>query len=256
VHLTETCDDERANLITNVETGYPLGAAAVADDAVTATIHAARAKHALLPDSHIADTGFVNSKLFVDSQDEYGIELIGPTRGDNHWQAKEGTGVAARDFVIDWEQQQAVCPAGHVSNSWTPAIDRFKNEVIKITWATTDCQACASCATCTRSTPARRTITIRPQAQHQALLAGRQREHTEAFTTEYAKRAGVEGTIAQGVRLCEVRRSRYVGLTRTHLQHVMTAAAMNVVRMLHWLAEMPKVTTRASPFVRLYQAAA
>jgi hypothetical protein len=60
----------------------------------------------------------------------------------------------------------------------------------------------------------------------------------------------------QGVRSCELRRSRYIGLARTHLQHLMTAAAMNVVRMLHWLAEIPKATTRASPFVRLYQAAA
>ena len=94
------------------------------------------------------------------------------------------------------------------------------------------------------------------QAQHAALRAGRQREHTEAFTTEYAKLAGVEGTIAQGVRSCELRRSRYIGVARTHLQHLMTAAAMNVVRMLHWLAEIPKATPRASPFVRLYQAAA
>jgi hypothetical protein len=205
----------------------------------------------LLPERHIADTGFVNSKLLVDTEQLYGIDVIGPTRDDHHWQAKDGAGFAACDVVIDWEQQQARCPAGKLSNSWTPAIDRCKNEVIKLKWATSDCQACPSRAQCTRSNPPRRTITIRPQAQHEALLAGRARESTATYKTEYAKRAGVEGTIAQSVRSCEVRRSRYVGQERTHLQHVMTAAAMNVVRMLHWLAEVPKAKTRPSAFARL-----
>ena len=94
VHLTETCDAERPNLITNVETTT----AAVADDAVTGAIHASLAEHHLLPIKHIADTGFVNSKLFVASAEQYGINLIGPTRGDNHWQAQEGTGFAAANF--------------------------------------------------------------------------------------------------------------------------------------------------------------
>jgi len=121
----------------------------------------------------------VNSTLLVSSQTTYGIDLIGPTGGDNHWQAKDGAGFAARDGTIAWEQQQAIGPMGKTSNSWTPAIDKFKNPVIKIKVATTDCQACASCENCTRSTPPRRTITLRPQAQHEARLEGRKREQTE-----------------------------------------------------------------------------
>ena len=113
IHLTETYADDQPNLITNVETS----SAAVSDDAVTETIHASLAQHHLLPDKHVADTGYVNSTLFVSSQASYGIELIGPTRGDNHWQAKDGEGFAARDFTIGWEQQQAICPMGNHSNS-------------------------------------------------------------------------------------------------------------------------------------------
>jgi len=251
LHLTETYGDDQPNLITNVETTT----AAVADDAVTEIIHTSLADHNMLPDKHIADTGYVNSKLFVSSQEIYGIELIGPTRGDNHWQAKEGAGFAARDFRIDWDQQRAICPEGKTSNSWTPAIDKFKNEVIKIKFATMDCQICPSCDKCTRSTPPRRTITIRPHAQHEALVEGRKREQTEEFAAEYAQRAGVEGTIAQSVRTCEVRRSRYLGQAKTHLQHVMTAASINVVRILNWLAEVPKAETRPSAFAQLYPVA-
>jgi hypothetical protein len=208
----------------------------------------------LLPDQHVADTGFVNSELFVSSQAKYGIELIGPTRGDNHWQAKAGAGFAARDFTIDWTQRYAVCPMGKLSNSWTPAIDKGKNKVVKIKFATPDCQICSQRDHCTRSTPPRRTITIRPQAQHAALLAGRQREQTKQFAVVDAQRAGVEGTIAQSVRTCEVRRSRDLGQAKTHLHHVMTAAALNVIRMLRWLNDEPKATTRRSAFARLYQA--
>jgi hypothetical protein len=98
-------------------------------------------------------------------------------------------------------------------------------------------------------------ITLRPQAQHVALVAGRKREQTAQFRAEYAKGAGVEATIAQSVRTGQVRQARYLGQAKTHLQHLMTAAIMNVMRVLRWLAEEPKAKTPRSAFARLYQAA-
>jgi transposase len=252
VHLTETCDEERPNLITNVATT----AASVADDAVTDGIHASLAEAELLPDKHIADTGFVNSKLFVESQGKYKVHLIGPTRSDNQWQAKAGQGFAAQNFVIDWVGQRAICPQGRTSSSWTPAIDKGTNQVIKIKFGTRECKGCPRAAQCTRSAPPRRTITIRPQAQHEALLAGRQREQSAGYRDEYARRAGIEGTIAQGVRRCGMRRSHYYGQTKIHLQHLMVAAALNLIRLIHWLGGEPKAKTAVSAFARLYQPAA
>ncbi|NJO84019.1 MAG: hypothetical protein HC828_15355 [Blastochloris sp.] len=243
--------DDQPNIITNVETTN----AAVSDDAVTERIHAALDEHQLLPEKHVADTGYGNSVLFVSSKTTYSIELIGPTRGDNHWQATQGAGFAARDVSIDWEQQQAICPMGKWSNSWTPAVDKFKNDVIKITFTMTDGQVCPAVEQCTKATPPRRTITLRPQAHHEALLAGRQRERTEAYKAEYGKRAGVEGTIAQSVRTTEVRRSRYVGRAKTHVAHLMAAAAINIVRLLRWLGGEPKAQSKLSPFARRYQGA-
>jgi hypothetical protein len=55
-------------------------------------------------------------------------------------------------FLVDWEKQQATCPQGHTSPSWTPAKDLRKNEVIEIKFSTTDCQACPARSRCTRST--------------------------------------------------------------------------------------------------------
>ena len=41
---------------------------------------------------------------------------------------------------------------------------------------------------------------------------------------QYAQRAGIEGTLSQGVRAFGLRRTRYWGVAKTHLQHVAIAA--------------------------------
>ncbi len=72
-------------------------------------------------------------------------------------------------------------------------------------------------------------MTVRPEAQHKALQAARAREKAEAFAKQYAKRAGIEGTLSQDVRCFDLRRARYIGLAKTHLQHILIAAAMNLM---------------------------
>jgi transposase len=76
-------------------------------------------------------------------------------------------------------------------------------------------------------------------------------EKRRAFAELYAIRSGVEGTISQGVRRCGMRRTRYRGLPKTHLDHVLTATALNCLRLSEWLAGAPKATTQHSRFARL-----
>jgi transposase len=92
---------------------------------------------------------------------------------------------------------------------------------------------------------------MRPRDQHEALQAARQRQTTTEFKKEYAKRAGVEGTISQAVRTAGLRRSRYIGLAKTHFQNLLTATALNLLRVAAWLAERPHAPTRLSPFAAL-----
>ena len=252
MHLTETCDDGTPNLITNVETTT----AAVSDGVATSTIYAALSTRGLLPTILVADTGFVNSALFVDARARYGVDLIGPTRGDRQWQAQADAGFAARDFAVDFAQQRVTCPARKASQSWTPALARGTAPVIKIKFAVADCRACPLRPQCTRSISARRAITIRPEAQHEALRVGRAREQTADFAAEYARRAGVEDTIAQGVRSSRLPRTPTFGHVRTHLAHLMTATAMNLARLLRWLANEPKAQTWRSAFAQLHPLAA
>jgi len=244
VHVTETCDDQAPHLITHVETT----AGPVADGEATPRIHQALERKGLLPHLHIVDTGYLDAELLVTSQRDDGVDLLGPTRADYRWQAQAAKGFDANHFQIDWEQQQVVCPNGCRSSSWTPAIDSRTNEVVKIKFSVKDCQPCPSRIDCTRAK--RRTITVRRQDQHLALQAARTRETTEAYATEYARRAGVEGTLSQGTRAYGLRRARYIGEAKTALQHLLTAAAINFVRMANWLMAKPLAKTRESAFER------
>jgi hypothetical protein len=61
----------------------------------------------------------------------------------------------------------------------------------------------------------------------------------------------VEGTLSQAIHVCGLRRAKYIGLAKTRLQHIITAAALNVVRTGAWLAGFPRAHTRHAPFVAL-----
>ena len=76
-------------------------------------------------------------------------------------------------------------------------------------------------------------------------------QETAGWQAEYVGRAGVEGTLSQGVRGFGLRRCRYIGLAKARLQHVATAAAINVYRIADWLGGVPRAATRASRLVRL-----
>ena len=107
------------------------------------------------------------------------------------------------------------------------------------------------------SKEAARQITVKPQAQHEAIEAARRRQETDAYKTLYALRAGVESTISQGSRRFDLRRSRYIGLARTHLQETINATAMNLVRIAEWLRKGGTTPPKRRPghFARLAPAA-
>jgi transposase len=247
VHLSETCEPHSLHLITNVETT----AAPIADGDVTEAIHASLATRNLLPNKHIVDTGYLDAELLVTAQAKHQVELLGPTRSDLRWQSKANNGFAAKDFTVDWQQKVAICPEGKTSSSWTPAIDGRDNAVIKIKFARPDCAVCPSLHLCTRTKAKRRSITLRPETQYKALQAARQQAMTEDYQVDYARRAGIEGTLSEGICAHGLRRARYIGLVKTHLQHVMTATAINFKRIFYWISGVPQTTTRTSQFAKL-----
>lgn len=66
----------------------------------------------------------------------------------------------------------------------------------------------------------------------------------------------MEGTLAQGIRVWDLRHARYFGLAKIRVQHVITAASLNVIRMTQWLEAAHHATTRRAPFLALLPPAA
>jgi transposase len=94
---------------------------------------------------------------------------------------------------------------------------------------------------------------VKPQAQHEAIRVARERQATAEFKEQYALRAGVESTISQGARRFDLRRCRFIGLAKTHLQQTINATAMNLVRIADWLRKGRSTQPKRPPghFARL-----
>jgi transposase len=112
--------------------------------------------------------------------------------------------------------------------------------IIQANFRRADCRGCPRRPECTRSVTQSRAVTFRPPAQQLALSATRQRQTTAEFKTQYAACAGVEGTLSQRILAFGSSRARYMGLAKTHLQHIISAVVINLVQVMAWLAEMPR----------------
>lgn len=248
VHLTETCDPDTPNLITHVETRP----STEPDHEVVDTLHRDLAEKDRLPGEHLVDQGYLSVDRLVRSREAHGIDLVGLVPDDNSWQAREG-GYDSTQFAIDWDNQCATCPQGKRSRSWTLSRTASHRPVVKIKFRQADCGVCPTRDRCTRTTRhIRRTLTVlAPQAHYEAQQSARQRQATEDFQERYAVRAGVEGTISQATVALGGRRSRYRGIEKTHFQHVALATAMNLLRALAWLNEVPRSVTTPSRFAAL-----
>lgn len=252
VHLTETCGEEdQVNLIVNVSTTQ-----ATRQDVQESLPSARRLQQReLVPDEMLVDMGYTSGELLV-QYEQQGVRLIGPVQQEGSWQHESGYGLDA--FVIDWHTKQARCPQGQISRTWGTAGRNQKGEErIEITFATKTCQACEAKALCTKQEKGR-VLRPLPQAQYEALGQRRAEQGGKAFQQEYAQRAGVESCMSEGVRSHGMRRSRYRGLPKTHLQMTVVAAAMNLVRLGAMLERArgglpPRRPRPLSPFARLQQ---
>jgi len=231
VHLSETCDVGQPDVITQVSTTL----ATTSDFVMAPVIQEDLAARDLVPGTHLVDSGYVVADVLVSAQTHHQIDVVGPPLSSSSRQSRDGQGYDLHTFVINWDAQEAQCPQGHHSVKWTPGQSQTGESVIRIRFDRATCRACPTRSVCTTSPEAPRQLTVKPQALHEALQAARQRQETPEFKAQYARRAGVESTLSQAVRRFDLRRSRYIGLARTHLQQLVNATAMNVVRVIAWL---------------------
>lgn len=273
VHVTETCDTpdptsgddpagvdsggdsgggdsggERPNIIVAVATTD----ATVPDARLTEKIHATLAGRDLLPAEHYLDSGYPSAALVGDSLRRWGITLVTPLLADQSPQAKASAGYDRASFTIDFDTQQARCPQGKTSAWWNRVTQRGTDAIV-IKFAADTCRDCPARDQCTRSTSPRvgRQLTVPPREVHHAQLTARATQNTPDWQVRYARRAGVEGTIRQGIAMTGMRRARYRGLPKTRLEHVYSAVALNLIRLGAFWNGHPLDRTRTSHLTRL-----
>jgi transposase len=250
VHIAESCEqEEMVHLITHVQTVE----ATRQDVQETEQLLDALEKKGFSPEQTLVDNGYLSGEIIV-QQGNKGNELIGPVGLETHWQKKTGYDLEA--FRVDWQAKEAHCPQGQTSVRWKPGHGNRGEEIIQVSFAGQTCQCCPVKDACTKSVSAGRTLTIAPQAIHEELQRRRKQQTSPAFQQIYAQRAGIEGTISQGVRKYGMRRARYRGKEKIQIQMNAVATAINISRLEEMQkrkeAGLPPRRQRApSPFPRL-----
>ncbi|MEV5414542.1 transposase [Thermopolyspora sp. NPDC052614] len=234
------------NLITNVATTD----ATVPDNQMTTAIHRAMARRGLLPAEHYMDAGYPCAEVLVASREEFGVRLVAPVLLDHSPQARAAGGYDRTAFTIDWDKRQVTCPQGHTSSSWSPCRQRGKDAIV-VMFPATACKPCPVRPACTSGKRERRQLTVHPQPLQQALDAARAEQTSRDWLDKYKIRAGVEGTLRQAIAVTGLRRARYRGLPKVHLEHIYSAVALNLIRLDAWWNGHPLDRTRTSHLARL-----
>jgi len=247
VHVSETCDDDLPRLVTHVATTT----AEVQDAPLGQQIQASLFQRDLQPKEHWVDAGYNAAELIVQAREQHGTEMIGPVRPNTSRASRDEQAFTLRDFRIDWGQQKAVCPQEVESEYWRPTKRTTGQPIIIVTFSQKTCFQCAVRKKCVTSEMRPKSLTFQPQAQQEALHAARDAMNDPDAQRRYQRRAGIEATLSQGVRAFGLRHCRYRGLEKTRLQHVLTALAINVVRICAWLDGDRPQGTKTSRFAEL-----
>ncbi len=222
-HLSETCDPDAPDLVTDVHT------TTATDPDVTATtdIQDRLIGRGLAPGRHLMDAGYPSSANFAASATR-GITLIAPAIAKTCRNAKNGT-FTPLDSDIDWNTGQARCPAGAISRSMRPDV----RGLVTFRFRVRDCRPCPLRAKCTKAAnpDLGRSITVHPEPVHDARVNAHRAQQGEDWAKIYRLRAGVEGTISQAVPGPGLRHSRYRGLAKAHVQNVLIGMALNITRL-------------------------
>ena len=218
VHITETAEPGGPNFLTDVTTSN----ASSGDTEALPEIRAHLAAGDRLPAEQFVDSGYVSGQQLAQSQ-AAGIDLVGPPRADTSANEFKLT-----DFRLDPVACQAICPAEQVSVKWRLRTDRDGSRAVNIQFAAATCAACPLRARCTTSASGR---SLHLNEHHHLLVARRAEAGTPAFKERMRARPAIEATLSELVRRHGLRRHRYRGERKRHLENLLKAAACNLKRL-------------------------
>lgn len=217
-------------MITDVATT----AATTHDSQVLPGIHTRLACRGLLPAEHLVDAGYTSLPHLAQAAREHQVTVTGPLPGNPTRQHRRGEGFARDDFHIDYDRQQVTCPQGQVSAGWHgpyPTSSPTAAPLIVARFTKSQCRPCPARTQCTSTADSARTVGFPPKELHDLQLRVRAEQQTPEWKTRYAVRSGVEGTVNEFAHGHGMRRCRYRGQGKAHIQHVLTAIAVNIERL-------------------------
>jgi transposase len=246
LHLSETAAQDAPLLITDLE----VGAAAAYDCHYLDPVQERLQARNLLPDTHLADAGYVNGPTMHRSR-ERRVELLGPVPADTFGASRQEKVWPAEAFHVDVENQQATCPCGHPNQRWSVYHHRGgkDKDLMAILW---DKQVCGECSQRDRCLPPGQSQRILRLSRHYDLLSARRREQkTEAFQARYRRRAGIEATFSHLVNVRRARRTPYRGAPKTLGYYAALCVGVNLCRAVAWQAGKRPKRERGSRLCRL-----
>ncbi|MFE5537456.1 IS1182 family transposase [Streptomyces sp. NPDC056492] len=245
-HQTETCDKTGPNVIVHVTTRP----APEQDIDALDSIHQGLARQEFQNLEHFVDAGYVTPESIERSAQVHGFVLTGPVRPDPR--ARDHPGFTKADFTPDWEARTLTCPRGVTSHPWKPTLGDG-HQRLSVLFPKPACRACEARQECTGNADGRgRHIILLPQPLQEIQTRVRREQETSQWQKHYAIRAGCEATVSETVHAHGLRHCRYRGTAKTHVQHVLTAAGTNIIRLSgHFLpgttpSHPPRPTTRFS----------
>ena len=176
---------------------------------------------------HLVDGGYASGAALADADRNHKIALVGPIGKNSSKQAKAADGFAKENFIIDFDRREVTCPNDKVSGNWNEIPSMAPYAVVR--FGKRQCGPCPEKAKCTSGEA--RTINFLPRRIHELQERNRDDQQDSAWRRLYASRSGAEGTIAEFANGHRARHCRYRGQAKTHVQHVLTAIAVNIERL-------------------------
>jgi Transposase DDE domain len=228
-HVTETCSADGPNVITDVAT-MP---ATSADTSAVAGIHSRLERRGLLPGEHLTDGGYTS----LIHMERAGARAPGhPHRAaarQPHPPAPRPGGLRPRRLPHRLRPPGGHLPAGpgQQGHGPCPTSPPDAAPLIVARFTKAQCQPCPVRAACTTSGDGKRTVGFPPRELLELQVRNRADQQDPAWHKRYAVRSGIEGTICELARGHSMRHCRYRGQPKAHLQHVLTAIAVNIERL-------------------------
>src|SRR5262245_30229018 len=176
VHVSETCEPAAPHLLTHVHTTP----ATVHEAQCTEPIQQALVEKDRAPREHLVDAAYISSELLVNSRDERGIVLRGPTRPSQGWQMQVQGAYTIEQFAVDFDKKQVRCPQGNMSAAWWEHGGGQGSRPIIVAFDKHTCGACPVRPSCTRAKHTGRRLRLPPQDQYEALQAAQTWSASEA----------------------------------------------------------------------------